>query len=78
MIGYVPEVIAVDYMAIGKRIRDIRTYEKMTQEKLAELAGISTGFVGHIERGTRIPSVCTLYSICAALGVRMEYVIAGE
>lgn len=78
MIGYVPEVIAVDYMAIGKRIRDIRMYEKLTQEKLAEMAGISTGFLGHIERGTRIPSVCTLYSICAVLGVKMEYVIAGE
>ena len=50
----------------------------MTQEQLAERAGISTSFVGHIERGTRVASLCTLYSICAVLGVKLDYVVAGE
>lgn len=68
----------MDYQAIGRRIRMVREYEKMTQAVLAEKAGISTAFMGHIERGTRVPSVCTLYSICAVLGVKMDYVIAGE
>lgn len=68
----------MDWKATGRRIRDVRKYLHMTQEQLAEAAGISTAFVGHIERGTRIPSVCTLYSVCAALGIRMEYAVAGE
>lgn len=68
----------MDYQSIGRRIREIREYEHMTQEQLAERAGISTSFVGHIERGTRVASLCTLYSICAVLGVKLDYVVAGE
>lgn len=68
----------MDYQSIGRRIREVREYEHMTQEQLAERAGISTSFVGHIERGTRVTSLCTLYSICSVLGVKLDYVVAGE
>ena len=63
---------------LGKRIRKARRYQELTQEQLAELAGLSTAHIGNIERGTRMPSVPTLYAICAVLGIKMEYVTAAE
>ena len=41
----------------------------MTQEQLAEAAGLSASFLGHIERGTRVASVDTLEKLAAALEV---------
>jgi len=55
------------YTAIGLRIRRLRRNQGLTQEQLAERAGISLSFLGHIERGTRVLSVATLCSIAAAL-----------
>jgi DNA-binding XRE family transcriptional regulator len=42
-----------DYMKIGRNIKRYRHWNELTQEQLAELIGVSTSFVGHIERGTR-------------------------
>ena len=55
------------HQQIGKRIRDCRKLRRMTQAALAEEAGISLSFLGHIERGTRKLSVETLYALCKAL-----------
>ena len=49
--------MALDYQAIGKRIRVLRKQNHMTQAELAEKVGISTSFIGHIELGTRIASL---------------------
>ena len=43
--------------------------KKLTQEQLAERAGISTSFLGHIERGTRKASLDTVIRLCNALKV---------
>ena len=55
------------YQRIGQRSRVQRKLKEMTQEVLAQKAGISLSFLGHIERGTRKLSVDTLFSICMAL-----------
>ena len=65
-------------MSIGSTIKKIRREREMTQEQLAEAAEISVAFVGHIERGTRVPSVKTLYAICQALHKTMDSMAAGE
>jgi len=57
------------YSQLGKRIKQQRILARMTQEKLAEKAGISLSFLGHIERGTRKASLDTVVKICNALGV---------
>ena len=59
----------VDYIGLGRRIRVRRKALGMTQEQLAELAGLSDTYVGHIERATRVPSLSTLVSICYALEI---------
>lgn len=55
------------YKNIGRRIRTKRQERHLTQEKLAEQAGISLSFLGHIERGTRKLSVETLIKLVQAL-----------
>ena len=65
----------MDYAALGRRVRERRRALRLTQAQLAELAGISVAFVGHIERGTRILSVETLFHLCAVLGLSADYLM---
>ena len=65
----------MNYKEIGMRVRAVRKARKLTQEKLAELAGISFAFVGHIERGTRVMSIHTLYSLAHALDCSTDYLL---
>ena len=64
----------IDYTNMGNRITERRKELYLTQEALAEQAGISVSFMGHIERGSRIASLDTLLSICIALDVSMDYI----
>lgn len=57
----------VDYSGIGTRIRAVRKERGMTQEQLAEAAGIGSTHVSHIENGTTKLSVQALISIINAL-----------
>lgn len=63
------------YQGLGKRIRQQRQLAQMTQEKLAEAAGISLSFLGHIERGTRKASLDTLVKICNVLKVSPQLLL---
>ena len=65
----------IDYTQMGKRIKQRRKELHLTQEALAQQAGISTAFYGHIERGSRIASLDTLLSLCIALDVSMDFII---
>jgi len=65
----------IDYIALGKRIRATRKSQGITQEKLGEICSLSTAHIGHIERGTRIPSLETLYRIATELKVSMDYLL---
>lgn len=64
----------IDYTRMGKRIMERRKELRLTQEALAEQAGISVSFMGHIERGSRIASLDTLLALCIALDVSMDYI----
>ena len=63
------EGLCVDYVKLGERIRKQRILNQLTQEQLAESAGISTSFVGHIERGEKKASIETIVALCNALEV---------
>lgn len=63
------------YRAIGRRIRALRQERALTQEQLAEKAGISLPFLGHIERGTRKLSIETLYKLMDALECTPEEIL---
>ncbi len=57
----------MDYTPFGQRIRKIRRQHDLTQAELAEKAGLSTSFIGHIERGTRVLSMETFVQLCCIL-----------
>ena len=65
----------IDYVALGKRIKEKRISKKLTQEQLGEICELSAAHIGHIERGTRILSVEVLFRIAQALDVSIDYLL---
>lgn len=65
----------IDYIALGERIRSARKKKNITQEKLGEICSLSAAHIGHIERGTRIPSLETLYKISLELKVSLDFLL---
>ncbi len=60
---------------IGKNIRQFRIEKKMSQEDLAEKAGLSSNYIGMIERGEKIPSLTTFINILNSLGVSADMIL---
>ena len=69
---------SIDYTEIGHKIRQSRISHSYSQEQLAELTGISTAFLGHIERCTRAISLETLVSLCSVLNISIDYLLLDE
>lgn len=65
----------IDYKALGSRIRSARKESHMTQEQLAEACALSDAHIGHIERGTRIPSLETLVRLSEVLCVSLDWLL---
>lgn len=55
---------------LGKRIKEIRKKRGLTQEKLAELAGIEIPSLSNIENGKNYPNNDTLEKLSDALSLR--------
>ena len=54
-------------LVVGQKIRSRRKIRRISLERLAAEAGVSTGLLSQIERGLSSPSLQTLRRICAAL-----------
>jgi transcriptional regulator with XRE-family HTH domain len=54
---------------LGENVKRERLARGLSQEKLAEDAGMQRSYVSDIERGVRNPSVHALGRLAAALGV---------
>ena len=61
---------------IGKNIRKYRLSKKYRQEDLAERAGLTTNYIGMVERGEKIPSLETFIKILNALEVSSDMILA--
>ncbi len=57
--------------AFGEAIRARRTSLGLSQERLAELAGLHRTYVGDIERGERNVSLVNIERLAAALDIRI-------
>jgi transcriptional regulator with XRE-family HTH domain len=62
----------IDYLDIGQRIRAERTKQKISQEKLAEMVGVGTTHISHIETGNTIPSMKAFIAIINALNLSSD------
>lgn len=66
----------MDFKQGGQVIQRIRKERGMTQEQLAEKAGISSNSISRIERGQLVPALPTLIEICNALVIGSDAVLA--
>ena len=53
----------------GSTLRELRTERGISQERLAELAGLDRNYIGQIERAERNPAVVNIVRIAKALKV---------
>lgn len=60
---------------IGRKLRDAREKQHLTQVEVAEKADISTNHYAQIERGETNPSIETLENILRALNVKSSKIL---
>ena len=65
------EAEAAFLRALGKRVRILRLTAELTQEQLAEAAGMSRSFVSVVEHGAGGVDVLRLRWLALALGVAL-------
>lgn len=68
--------ITMGLESIGKHISEFRHLRKLRQEDLAEITGLSTNYIGAVERGEKIPSLETFIDILNALSVSADVVLS--
>ena len=64
--------------SVGSRIRERRLRLGYTQERLADVADISKGFLSEVETGNRNISAENLLRVAYALGVSLDYLMKGS
>ncbi len=55
--------------SLGEKVKFYREGRKLYQVELADIVGVSTGYVGSIEQGLRSPSLKVLKKIAKALKI---------
>lgn len=68
-------------VTFGKRVRNLRTNKKLSQERLAELSGLHATYIGQIERGEKSPTLESIYKLSKGLQISLEELfknMAGE
>jgi len=63
---------------IGRRIKALRTKNKLTLEQLASKTGFTKGYLSRIEKSEKSPPVSTLVIISRILGITLSTLIGEE
>ena len=63
-------------VAFGAAVREVRVARRITQERLAELAGIHRTYVGDVERGLRNIGLVNVGRLADALGIGLADLMA--
>lgn len=66
------------YVRLGKNLRDRRTRKGLTQQEVAERAGITPAFLSYLEAGNRKGSLDTYHRVAEALGVGLRDLFGGQ
>jgi len=61
--------------ALGSAIRQVREDRSLSQERLAELAGLHRTYISSVEQGRRNVSIENIHKIANALGVSMTEIV---
>lgn len=60
----------------GQALRRLRNARGFSQERLAELTGLSTNYIGEMERGLKAPGLPVIVSLASALDVSVQELLA--
>jgi transcriptional regulator with XRE-family HTH domain len=63
---------------LGARLRELRRARALTQEELAQKAGVSPSTIVDIERGKHEPQIRTLRKLAKALETTPDKLVLGE
>ena len=63
-------------VVLGQRVRELRTKRRLTQQSLAEAAGIPQTHVSAIELGVMLPSLITVIRLAIALDCKVATLVA--
>ena len=63
--------------ALGQNVRRRREARELTQEKLAERAGLDPTYISGIERGLRNPGIKNVARLAKALGLTTAELLKG-
>ena len=69
--------MAIDYGMIGQRLQARRMDRKLTQEVLAEKAGITVVYLSKIENGKVHPTMELLDALCGILELELSALLSG-
>lgn len=62
---------------LGSRVQTLRKQKGLTQEALAEAAGLNRSYIAEIEMGRRNPSLDSLKIIAVGLDVSLSKLLSG-
>lgn len=64
--------MATIYDRFGNKVRQLRKMRKLSQQELAEKAGMDFTSISEIESGLRNPYLKTIYKIASALKIEVR------
>ena len=71
--------VAADELAkLGKRIANARRAAKLSQDRLAERAGLDRSFISRLERGKANATYLTLRKIASALSIELAVLVTDD
>ena len=70
-----PEPMPRERRALAIAVRELRARRGMTQEQVADAAGVSRGYLGELESGRRRPSFEGVVRVARALDIELVELI---
>ena len=68
----------VDFKLVGKRVREVRTQQSLSQAELAELANVTPQYISHVETAKKKASLQALVDIANGLGITLDELLSGN
>ena len=68
----------IDYKALGLKIKQVRQYQNLTQDNLAEMVSCNTSHISNIENNHTKVSLNVLLAIANALNTSIDYLLSNQ
>ena len=68
----------INFILIGRRIKETRKQKKISQATLAEIAGLSVSYISFVENAKRNVSLKSLVSIANAMDTTVDALLSGN